>query len=312
MQMRGPVDVFVEPALPHVADHEHWRWQKISYECPQDFVASDRQILHSTSDRIEHGVGDGRNCRYFTGFSDTLCAVRTVPIIALDEHHFDLGRVTVGHQSRAVESCSQRLSVSPVVNQVFVQRHADTHNGAAFDLAPCCKWIHDPSAIMHREILEDTHGAELSIHLDFDEMRAEGSAYFAVQRRIRRGRSDEYVFTRRQSFLDDLALECIGRLSHGVSSLACGAAARLPDGVWATVGIAHTTSTLDSGTFSASAAIMAMVVFAPAPISVTPTNTVYFPFASRRMTALLRPRADRNAIKETPAPRLIGPGSEPG
>src|SRR5262249_51641072 len=91
---------------------------------------------------------------------------------------------------------------------------------------------------MHREILEDTHGAELSIHLDFDEMRAECSAYFTVQRRIRRGRSDEYAFPRRQSFLGDLALECIGRLSHRISSLDCGAAARFPDGVWATVGIA--------------------------------------------------------------------------
>src|SRR5204863_10012229 len=74
----------------------------------------------------------------------------------------------------------------------------------------------------------------------------------------------------------------------------------------------QTTSTLASGTPSASAAMRAMVVLAPAPMSVTPTNTVYFPLASRRMTALLRPSAERNAIKEPPAPRFTGPGSEPG
>src|SRR2546425_12429037 len=58
----------------------------------------------------------------------------------------------------------------------------------------------------------------------------------------------------------------------------------------------QTTSTLASGPPSASAAMSAIVVFAPAPMSVTPTNTVYFPLASRRMTALLRPRAERNAV----------------
>src|SRR5439155_25479254 len=74
----------------------------------------------------------------------------------------------------------------------------------------------------------------------------------------------------------------------------------------------HTTSTFDRATPSASAAIIAIVVFAPAPTSVTPTNTVYLPFASSRITALLRPNAERNAMKDIPAPRLIGPGSEPG
>src|SRR5215472_13671770 len=74
----------------------------------------------------------------------------------------------------------------------------------------------------------------------------------------------------------------------------------------------QTTSTLDKGTPNASAAIIPIVVFAPAPISVTPTNTVYVPLASRRITALLRPRADRNAMKDTPAPCFTGPASEPG
>src|SRR5216117_3605130 len=73
-----------------------------------------------------------------------------------------------------------------------------------------------------------------------------------------------------------------------------------------------TISIFDKGTPSASDAIMAIVVFAPGPTSVTPTNSVYWPFESRRMTALLLPSAERNAMNDTPAPRLIGPGSDPG
>src|SRR5262249_27611450 len=73
----------------------------------------------------------------------------------------------------------------------------------------------------------------------------------------------------------------------------------------------HTTVTLASGTPSASAAMSPIVVFAPAPTSVTPTWTAYRPFASSRMTALLLPRPARNAMNETPTPRLIGPRSDP-
>src|SRR3954470_13360987 len=74
----------------------------------------------------------------------------------------------------------------------------------------------------------------------------------------------------------------------------------------------HTTSSCDSGMPSASAAINPIVVFAPPPTSVTPTWTAYLPLESTRTTALLRPRPARNAMNETPAPRLIGPESDPG
>src|SRR5471032_1270755 len=74
----------------------------------------------------------------------------------------------------------------------------------------------------------------------------------------------------------------------------------------------QTTSSCDSGTPSSSAAISPIVVFAPPPTSVTPTCTEYLLFESTRMTALLRPRPERNAMNDTPAPRLIGPGPDPG
>src|SRR5579864_3738383 len=74
----------------------------------------------------------------------------------------------------------------------------------------------------------------------------------------------------------------------------------------------QTTSTLDSGTSKASAAIRPIVVFAPAPTSVTPTCTLYSPLAFTSITALLRPKPDRNARNEKPAPRFTGPESEPG
>src|SRR6478752_4698990 len=74
----------------------------------------------------------------------------------------------------------------------------------------------------------------------------------------------------------------------------------------------QTTSSCDIGTPSSSAAIRPIVVLAPPPTSVTPTCTEYLPLASTRRTALLRPRPARNAMNETPAPRLIGPRSDPG
>src|SRR5258708_5866793 len=74
----------------------------------------------------------------------------------------------------------------------------------------------------------------------------------------------------------------------------------------------HTTCTFESGAPNSSAAINCIVVFAPAPTSVTPTCTAYVPLASSLITALLRPSPARNAMNDTPAPRLIGPRSDPG
>ena len=74
----------------------------------------------------------------------------------------------------------------------------------------------------------------------------------------------------------------------------------------------QTTSSCDSGTPSSSAAMSPIVVFAPPPTSVTPTCTQYLPVLSTRTTALLRPSPARNAMNDTPAPRLMGPGSDPG
>src|SRR4051812_9032115 len=74
----------------------------------------------------------------------------------------------------------------------------------------------------------------------------------------------------------------------------------------------HTTSSCDSGMPSASAPINPIVVFAPAPTSVTPTCSEYLPALLTRTTALLRPSPERKVMNDTPAPRLIGPASEPG
>src|SRR5436309_21890 len=175
-------------------NRERWNWQKFSCECSQDFVARDRQVFHAAADRVENRNGNSGNSRNFAGFADALGAIGSEPIVAFDEYDFDVRRIAMRHDPVTVESGCQRLAVSAIVDQVFMQRHSNTHQDAAFNLA-----------------------------------------------------------SRRQG-IDD----------------------------------------------------------APAPMSVTPTNTVYFPLASRRMTALLRPRAERNAMNATPAPRFTGPGSEPG
>jgi hypothetical protein len=74
----------------------------------------------------------------------------------------------------------------------------------------------------------------------------------------------------------------------------------------------HTTSIMESGTPSSSEAIIAIVVLAPGPMSVTPTKTVKRPEPSTRRIALLGPMPARNIMNDMPAPRLTGPGSEPG
>jgi len=71
----------------------------------------------------------------------------------------------------------------------------------------------------------------------------------------------------------------------------------------------QTTSSCESGIPSSCAAMSPIVVFAPLPTSVTPTCTEYLPVPSTRTTALLRPRPARNAMNDTPAPRLTGPRS---
>ena len=62
-----------------------------------------------------------------------------------------------------------------------MQRHADAHDRAAFDLADGRQRIHDASAIVHRQILEHAHVARVRIHLDFDKMRAEGVAHLSLR-----------------------------------------------------------------------------------------------------------------------------------
>src|SRR4029077_20522032 len=74
----------------------------------------------------------------------------------------------------------------------------------------------------------------------------------------------------------------------------------------------QTTSTCESGTPNASAAIKPIVVFAPPPTSVTPTCTRYRPFESTSITALLGPSPARKAKNANPAPCFTGPASEPG
>src|ERR1041385_5913228 len=131
------VDASPGGRTPRGGNHEHWNWKKFSCECSQNFVASYRQIFHSPSDRIEDRIGDCGNRGNLARFADALRAIGPITVVALDKYDLDLRRVTVSHDPVAVKSTGERLPVSPVVNQIFVQRHADPHDGAAFNLASC-------------------------------------------------------------------------------------------------------------------------------------------------------------------------------
>src|SRR5262245_47174948 len=120
MQPRDPAAAFAQLSLLHVEDLWHWSWQMFSCEYSQNFVARDRQIFHALADRIEYGIGDSGNSGYFARLADALSAKGAVSVVAFDEYHLDFRSVPVGHDARAVESCRQRLTCSPVVEQVFV------------------------------------------------------------------------------------------------------------------------------------------------------------------------------------------------
>src|SRR2546422_880480 len=78
-----------------------------SCECSQNFVASDRQILHASADRVEDCIGNGCNCRNLAGLPDAFCAIRSVPVVAFDKDHLDLRRIAMREKPRAVESRRQ-------------------------------------------------------------------------------------------------------------------------------------------------------------------------------------------------------------
>src|SRR5262249_21701146 len=132
----------------------HWNWKRFSCKRSQNLVARNRQILHAAADRIENRVGYRGNSRYFAGFTDALRTIRAVSIVAFDKYDFDLRRVPVGEDSSAVKTGREWLPVATVIEKVFMKRHSNTHERAAFDLTSGGKRIHDPSTVVHGKVFE--------------------------------------------------------------------------------------------------------------------------------------------------------------
>src|SRR5690348_4499656 len=137
------IGAFAAGGWQHAGNHAHWNWKKFSCERSQDLVARNRQILHAASNRIEDCVGYCGDSRYFAGFTDALCTIRPVSIVAFNEHHFDLRCVPVREDSSAVKTGSEGLPVATVIEKVFMKRHSNTHKRTTFDLASGCQRIHD-------------------------------------------------------------------------------------------------------------------------------------------------------------------------
>ncbi len=75
-----------------------------------------------------------------------------------------------------------------------MKRHTHAHEGATFDLARGRKRIHDPAAVVDREVFEHADMSEFSVDLDFDEVRRICCAHLAVQRGIGRCGTGQNVF----------------------------------------------------------------------------------------------------------------------
>src|SRR5262249_61040245 len=145
--------------------------------------------FHATADRIEDSVGYCGDRGYFAGFTDALRAIRSIPIVAFNKHHFDLRRVPMSEDPRAVKTGSEWLSVTVVIEEVFMERHSNSHERTTFDLASGGQRIHDSSAIVHRKVFENPDMAEFRIDLDLNEVSSKGRTHLAIQCWIRRCRT---------------------------------------------------------------------------------------------------------------------------
>src|SRR5206468_3833009 len=140
---------FAGPEPRPAGNHERWNWEKFSCECSQDFVARDPQIFHAAAERVENRIGNSGNSTNLAGFADAFGAIGSVPIITFDEYDFNFRAVAMRHDPVAVESGCQRLAVSAVVDEVFMERHSDTHQDAALNLASRRQGIHDAATVVN-------------------------------------------------------------------------------------------------------------------------------------------------------------------
>ena len=126
--------------------------------------------------------------------SPTVLAPNGPAVVDLDERDLDRRRVEMREMPRAVIPGGQRLAVALVVEQILVQRLADSLLCRAADLILRRLRVHDAPRLVNRDVLGDAHRAELRIDIDLDKVRAEAVANLAVGVRLDRPTLQERSF----------------------------------------------------------------------------------------------------------------------
>src|SRR5262249_55621548 len=154
-----PADSLAPASLRLLSSSSDLRSETLSCQHPQDFLASNRQLMHAAADGVSYGVADGgygwNDCRLAQRFRTE----RAIGIVGLDPKHFNFRRVEMSHHARAIVASGERRARAFVVQQLFVQSHADALNRAAFHLACSRERIDDASAIVRRDKFRHTRAA---------------------------------------------------------------------------------------------------------------------------------------------------------
>ena len=139
----------------------------------QQLVRRDRQLPDASAGGVEDGVGDGRRDADHPELAHALDAERVDDLVVfLDEHRLDIVDVGV---DRHVIVLQVRVHDPPVAVIDFgrlLQRHADAPDHAADLLAVRRLRVDDLAAGRDLDGARDADGAQVRVHLHFDELRA--------------------------------------------------------------------------------------------------------------------------------------------
>ena len=252
-------------------------------------------------------AGDRHDAR----FAHALRPVRPVAVVGLDEDDFDLRRVAMRRDALAVVAGRQRLAAAAVVEQILVQRHADAHGSRAplIWLVAVSGFMMRPQSCTATYFVTRTWPS--SVSTSTSTKCAPKALRTLPSARVGFGVADAIEDVARRSAAPFSAI-CFFRSRAASIDRVAGhdrrAAARFADRVRTAIGVAPD----DLHLRERHAELLGRDqphrrLRAGADVGDADEARVYCPSRRRWMTALLRPRPERNAMNDMPAPRLIGP-----
>ena len=116
---------------------------------PVDIFRFERQVVDSDPKRVGDRIADGGRCRREAGFTQTFGAIGAFGLRALDDDRNHLRHVQRSDQV-IIEKRRVTHFAGIVDDHFFVQRGADAHGDAAFDLRHAIQWVDRLADIVRR------------------------------------------------------------------------------------------------------------------------------------------------------------------